>query len=249
MLLKRLFNRARLKPVIFSPTQKAFLHEVPPTANPAQALEALDLPPYHAAMVVHSGAAGMSEDSLNQLDHLFAEGLVRFANDKRVLVVDGATAAGAAVMLGKARTKQRATFPLLGVTVSDTITYPGGPSPAEGRYPLEPNHSHFLIVQAAEFGAESPLIVGSVSAKGLPHLALIVNGGAIVRHEAEMHAQRGTPLVVLKGSGRYADELANATATSDIRAAMPANARIEVFDVANQSPADFYALLQRLLGI
>jgi hypothetical protein len=151
-------------------------------------------------------------------------------------------------LLGQARRKLEGTFPLLGVTISESITYPGGPT-GENRFPLESNHSHFLIVKASEFGAESELIVGMATASNIPHLAMIINGGAIVRAEAERHAQNGTPLVVLKGSGRYADELANSTPDSEIRAAFPPNAKIEIFDTQTGTPAGLYALLKLLLGL
>jgi hypothetical protein len=102
-------------------------------------------------------------------------------------------------------------------------------------------------VDGKEFGDESPLLIGLVDAKKSPKLALIVNGGEIVQDEVEKHVQNGTPILTLKGSGRFADKLAESTPNSKLRARYPQNAIINVFDTTQQSPQAFYKLLRQML--
>jgi hypothetical protein len=241
-MLNRLFGRPRPRIIQFGDGRKARVLEVLPGANPKDAMTHLGLPSYKASIVVHSGAAGMEDTYFKKLYNLLAEGLAKFAHDHNVLVIDGATNAGAATILGEARSTHDFKFPLLGISVSGGVTFPGGPRHDKSRFPLEENHTHFLILRSGKFGDESELIVSAPSVLGVPHLAMIINGGDIVKKEAEMHARRGTPLLVLKGSGRFADELCERTP-----ATYPKDAVITLFDLEKQSPQDLYDLLKEML--
>ncbi|MCI0713699.1 MAG: hypothetical protein L0154_26310 [Chloroflexi bacterium] len=241
-MFNRLFGRPRPRTLQFGNGKQAKILEVLPGAKPSDAITHLGLPPYKASIVVHSGAAGMEETDFKKLHNLLADGLATFAHDHNVLLIDGATDIGAAKTIGETRSVRSFKFPLLGITVSGGITYPGGPRPGHERFPLEENHTHFLILRAARFGDESGLIVGAATAFNIPHLAMIINGGDIVKEEALMHTRQGTPLVVLKGSGRFADELAETTPLT-----YPKGAVIKVFDSEQQSPQDLYNLLKDML--
>lgn len=240
-------KRDKPKVVDFGHSQ-AILWEVDHHIPPNEALVGIGAPAYSASIAMHSGAGGMTDEYLAKMQVLFDDGLARFAQDENILILDGATEAGAMITIGKARSKINGTFPLIGVTVSEHIAYPGGPNPDDDHFPLEENHSHFLIVKADEFGAESELLINLIGVWNEPSIALIVNGGQIVKQEAELHAQRGTPLLVLKGSGRFADELADSNPNSPLRANYPASAQIEIFDLEQQSPDKFYELLKWLLA-
>jgi hypothetical protein len=241
MLKNLLFHKPTIKTIEFSPSKKAQMLEVLPDVNPAEAIISLPLPAYNAVIVVHSGASGMGEGDLANVEHLIAEGLVRFATDHQVLVLDGATVSGSHKAIGEARKAMNAQFPLVGVSVSGGIAYPGGHAPDDTHFALEENHTHFLIVKADEFGAESDLLVNLANIWGVPHLAMIINGGAIVEKEAEMHAQRGTPLLVFKGSGRFADKLAEGRPSQ-----YPADSPIIIFDIT-RSPQELYERLVEIL--
>lgn len=246
-MTNQILKRDTPKMIDFGNNQ-AVLWEVDVAIKPNEALVGIGIPAYNASIAMHSGASGMTDQYLQKMQTLFDNGLARFAQDENVMILDGATAAGAMITIGQSRAKLNAKFPLVGVTVSEHIAYPGGPSASDERFPLEANHSHFLIVKAKEFGAESDLLINSVGVWNEPSIALIVNGGQIVKQEAENHAQRGTPLLVLKGSGRFADELAGSGIHSDLRANYPADATIEIFDVEQQTPEDFYEVLKWLLA-
>ncbi|HMM28866.1 MAG TPA: hypothetical protein PKD46_11325 [Aggregatilineaceae bacterium] len=215
---------------------------VPPDTDPGAALAALDLPPYRAVVVVHGGASAMEPDLIDDVTRFFAASLAPFAEQRRVLVADGGTQAGTMAALGAARRAIGGTFPLVGVAPRGAVSYPGaGPSP-DDRPPLDAGHSHFVLIEADTFGVESSLLVGLLRGAQVPGVALIVNGGPIVREEVAAHAALGHPVIAVAGSGRAADELADPG--SALRAGM-AGAAITIVSLAD--PPSLTAALERAL--
>lgn len=214
-----------------------------PHDPPQLALAALDLPSYEGVIVMHGGAGGMDTDQISELRQFFTMAVAPFAERHRILIADGGTRAGAMAAMGDARRNIGGTYPLVGVCPQGTITYPGGPAPREGRYPLDTGHSHFIFVEGSEFGVESDLLVGLLKASGKPGFALVINGGEIVSREVSAHAAQGNLVVVVRGSGRVADELADPI--SEERTALPPGAQLEVVDL--DEPQEMRALLERLV--
>jgi hypothetical protein len=150
------------------------------------------------------------------------DGLSRFAEEHNVVIVDGGTTAGVMGLLGFARQRRKYHFPLVGVAPEARVEYPGH-TPPSVQAELDPNHSHFALVDGEDFGVESDLLAAlgwAVADQGrTPILGVVINGGDIVKQEAHARAT-GTlrfPLLTLDGSGRFADELAAAAraGTSD----------------------------------
>lgn len=233
-----------LKKVVFPNGRIACLLEVIPTSSAVDVVRWLDLPPNRLTLSMHVGASEFTPEK--PLKNLLVQSVMRFAEDNQALVADGGTDAGVMQVIGEAYAEAAATFPLVGITVKNSVTYPGGPEPEQGRWPLNEYHTHFVIVEANDFGAESHLLVEISRSFGTPGIALVVNGGQIVRNEIEMHARIGTPVIVLKGTGRYADELANAAPESDLRQPFTEGAVLEIFDINTQPAEDLYHLLRRL---
>ena len=238
----------RRKSIRFANGRTAQLLESVATASAQNVSDWLELPPSRFSIVMHGGAADMTDAYRDKMTTLLRESLVRFAEDNRALVADGATDTGLVRVMGDAYLHARGSFPLIGVAVSDVVTYPGGPAPGPNRWPLNPVHTHFVIVDAGEFGYESHLLAGLAHIGGNPGVALAINGGDITRSEVELHARMGTPVIALKGTGRYADELANAPEASLLRAPFNMSAtRLEIFDTDTQPPEKLYHLIRSVL--
>lgn len=237
---------SHVQTIVFGQGLTAKMCVVDQYVQPSIALNMLQVPYCRATIVIHSGAGQMDDVYTHQLDDHFIDGLARFAHHYQVMIADGGTHAGGVKAIGEARHSIKGTFPLVGVAVTQTVTYPGGPLKTPARWPLNPYHSHFLLVNADIFSAESPLLMGLATARPVPALALIVNGGDIVREESLVHAQNKTQIVVLKGSGRFADELANSPADSPLRAVYPPD-KIHIFDTQTQTPQALYNLLHQIL--
>lgn len=235
-----------VKKITFENGRTASLIEVMPTSSAVDVVRWLGLPPNRLTISMHVGGMELSGQQQSHLKRVLSQSVIRFAEDNKLLVADGGTDAGVMQIVGEAYAEAKATFPLLGITVRNNVTYPDGPEPEPGRWPLNEFHNHFVIVEANDFGAESHLLVEVSRSFGTPGVALVVNGGAIVRREVEMHAKIGTPVVVLKGTGRYADELASAAPRSELREVFPIGATLKIFDVNRQPPEDLYHLLRSI---
>ncbi len=135
------------------------------------------------------------------------------AGDIGAAIVDGGTDAGIMASIGQARQKNQLDFPLVGVAVQNLVTWPGQP-PADSkgpkRYPLEPNHSHFILVPGEDWGDESLSLaqVGTELARSQMSVTLLVNGGQIAREDMAHSLDDKRPVIVLAGTGRLADDLA-----------------------------------------
>lgn len=234
------------KTIHFNSDTQASLLTVPASVDPLQALQGLGLTDYKAAIFMHSGASEMQPAQREKLVPVF-EMLARFAHDYRVLIADGGTDSGGMKLLGEARRTVQGTFSLLGVAITAKVSYPGYRPPGTEHYALNAGHSHFLLVEAEDFGAESDLLVGLASARRVPRVAFIVNGGKIVEDESRRHAEQGTPIVALKGSLRFADELADNMASGRIRLIYPMGTKLRMFNVEKQSPGEIYDLFKKLL--
>lgn len=85
-----------------------------------------------------------------------------------------------------------------------------GASAVSGGASLEPNHSHFVLVESAEWGGETETMLELTRAFNAPIVAILVNGGAIAADEALQSVRNRWQLLVVEGSGRFADELSAA---------------------------------------
>jgi hypothetical protein len=123
-------------------------------------------------------------------------------------------------MLGRARAERNGMFPLVGVAASGTVRVPGGPTIDDAAEP-ERHHSHLVLVPGEVWGDESSWLtdVADVIAGECASVTVVVNGGEITYADAKGSLDRGRPVVVLAGTGRTADAIA------DARAGRPADPR------------------------
>lgn len=171
-------------------------------------------------LVVVGGASGLAPEDLQKLRSLFKEVLCPFATAFNFAVIDGGTDAGVMQLMGESREATGGAFPLIGVVVEKKAVLPNRPSPADDAADLEPRHTHFLLVPGSEWGEESEWIaqVATILSNGKPSMTLLINGGAIALHQDIPNSvEQVRPVLVIGGSGRSADRLANAVTgqTSD----------------------------------
>lgn len=190
----------------FDPTHTARAARVNDTTSPEAISALLGLGRFSAALSIHAGAAGASPDVFATLRDTFNSELAPLASRHQIAILDGGTNVGLVGMMGQARHHSRGDFPLIGITPSLVATYPGGPTEGD-RTALEPNHTHFALITGGSWGIESRALVNLGRALAFRRVALLINGGEIVRREALMIARTGTDLLVLSGSGRVADEI------------------------------------------
>jgi hypothetical protein len=200
------------KEISFENGNHAVVVTVPCDTDPQIILKALDLAPPNALVIVLGGAKGLDDSRKIRLAELFSDAIAPAAVELAALIIDGGTQSGVMAMVGEAVARCGRRYQLLGIAPAGKVTYPGGPakgSIADGA-PLEPNHSHFVLVESNEWGGETEKMLELASSFNAPIVAILVNGGAIAADETLQSVRNGWPLVVIQGSGRFADELSAA---------------------------------------
>jgi hypothetical protein len=204
----------------------------------ASRLTELDLRAPRPVLVLVGGADGLTDAQLTRLRPPFEEGLAPLADALGACVVYGGTDAGVMALIGRARAKLGASFPLIGVTASGTVKPDDSAVGRDAGSSLEPNHTHLVLVPGGDFGDESPWLadVASWVAGDAPSATVVVNGGEVTLGDAESSIAAGRPVLAVAGSGRTADTLAAAlqAPSGDQRAAkLAGSGLVEAVDLAD----------------
>jgi hypothetical protein len=191
-------------------------------------LDALEIASPRAVILLFGGAAGLDDSRKAHLATLFADGVTPVAAELGALIIDGGTQSGVMAIMGEAVAQHPATCQLLGIAPKGKITHPeiARASAVSDGAPLEPNHSHFVLVESNEWGGETGKMLELARAFNAPIIAILVNGGAIAADEALQSVRNGWQLLLLEGSGRFADEVSAA-----VRDGQPAKS-VEVSEIA-----------------
>jgi len=176
----------------------------------SDALSKLELLVDRPTIVLVGGAGGLVEEDLKRLQPLFLEVIAPLAETIKANVIDGGTDAGVMRLMGLARTKINANFPLIGIAAEGTIILPDVESLNHKAASLESHHTKFVLVPGDNWGDESPWLsqIATKLAKATPSVTVLINGGEIARKDVKYSLSDKRPVVVVAGSGRLADELA-----------------------------------------
>lgn len=174
------------------------------------ALSALGLSAPRPVLVLVGGAANLESALVEPLSRLFTA-LASRLDQAGAAVIDGGTAYGVMQLMGLARARSGARFPLVGVAAIGTVEVLQAPFDAAcGTAALDPNHSHFILAPGVRWGDESPWISACARALagGRPSLTLVAAGGEVTRLDLAESLSAGRPLLAVAGSGGTADRLA-----------------------------------------
>lgn len=187
--------------------------------NPQNVINALDLHAPTPAFLISGGAGAMDTQSMMSSRTTIEDGLARFLHDHQVTLIDGGTATGVMQLVGLARQRRGYTFPLIGVAPDAVVWMPGRERTDAHMADLDAFHTHFVLTDGDDFGAESETLINlayALCGQGTrPRLCIVVNGGQIVKREVHRMTTQAPrfPVLVLEGTGRFADELAEAFRT------------------------------------
>jgi SLOG in TRPM, prokaryote len=199
-------------PLHFADGRTAMALHVDQTSELPTALTSLGLQAPQPVAVIVGGAGGLDPADLDRLRPLFESGLVPVMTHLRGATIDGGTQAGVMRLLGEARSGAGADFPLIGVAAAGTVILPGGQPPRDDAAPLDPDHTHFVLVPGDDWGAEAAWIAQAATdlADGRPSATVLINGGEVAYSDVERSLDAGRPVITVAGSGRTADQLADA---------------------------------------
>ena len=199
--------------VTFTNGNRALVITAPRDASAKAILDALEIASPGAVILLFGGAAGLDDSRKADLETLFADGVTPVAVELGALIIDGGTKSGVMAMMGKAVAARSGACQLLGIAPEGKIAHPqisGASTVSDDGARLEPNHSHFVLVESNEWGGETGKMLELARAFNAPTVAILVNGGTIAADEALQSVRNGWPLLVIEGSGRFADELSAA---------------------------------------
>ena len=207
---------------------------VPPGTPLTGLARALDIPFVNGAVAVVGGAALFDEpeyETVRQKVKKHLSELAEVAIRYQLAVVDGGTPFGVMRLMGEACHQHNYRFPLVGVAPSGKVLWNTNKGlnyqqtwytglnvrelmqrAAQQLTPLDMNHSAFVLVEANEWGDEVEMLasVAHELAHPQPVLEILINGGEIARRDIFFNLQRGGQVLVMEGSGRFADDLAAA---------------------------------------
>lgn len=219
-------------------------------------VHALDIPQPGALVLIAGGASQMDNHIREELSPLFTDGIAHVAASLEALIIDGGTQAGVMALIGLGVAQQQHKPALVGVAPVGLVTYPGKSTDKTSReaVPLDPNHSHFVLVEADEWGGETETMyeLAQVFSQSCPSLALLINGGSIAKREVLQNVRQRRPILIIEGSGRLADDIAammykKPISPSDSELAeILADGDLYLFRLTS-SVADLERLAQRLL--
>jgi hypothetical protein len=207
MLLEniRFKNRHALKLEIKSPN------------NITQALKSFGFNENRPVIVIIGGAGGIKEEDWAAIKDAIRV-IANAAQNAGAAVIDGGTDSGVMAAIGEARIQKGYTFPLIGVAAEGTVTWPGrkrnlrqGLFGKKNYGPLDPNHTHFILVPGNNWGDESDWISKTATqlAGEKPSIAILINGGMISRNQdVPNNLKTGRVVLVIEGTGRAADDFA-----------------------------------------
>jgi SLOG in TRPM, prokaryote len=162
----------------------------------------------------------------------------KIAQDISAIIICGGTEMGVMAEIGRARSQNQYSFPLVGVAPEDVVTWPGGPRSTQllwwgkKRWQLEPHYTHFILVPGDQFGDESPWILDAATllSKGSRSVTLLINGGEISRKDIALSLEIDRAVIALSNTGRLADEYARQPDRNKLITVVPANAEQRIIE-------------------
>ncbi len=230
------------EPVLEDPTIIAFPDEksavavkADRSANPLAVLQKLGIAAPKTVILIAGGAGSMSKKDLLRLAPFFSQGIAHAVRGLQPVILDGGTQAGVMKLMGAAAADQDKPLPVIGVCPLKKVTFPGStvePS-AKDSAPLDPNHSHFVLVDTENWGGETAMMYNLADtlrqgrlaenseqpAQKLPVVTILAGGqvGGIAMNEVLAAVRKGWPVVVLEGSGPLPNEIAHRLRLSRVR--------------------------------
>jgi len=196
----------------FSSSHQATMVQVSPDTPVAQIVTALGLSFPHALVLLNGGTAQLAPSLQLQLTAILQDGLAKLASQRQVTLMTGATDAGIFSLLGQGFAKWKRTAPCIGVCVDTLVAWQppfDNLSETDERIPLEPHHSHFVVVTGKDWGDELTTMytLAKYLSQHCAPLNIFAGGGSITIKEMLTAVKQGRKMILLAGSGRATDSV------------------------------------------
>jgi hypothetical protein len=148
------------RPIQFSAGRKAVAVFSSSETAVAEIQSQLNLSPYKAIILVFGSTSNFEEKVKPRIAHLCRRGIASAAAESDAVILDGGINAGVAVLMGEGVASRSTKVSLIGVAPKGRVTFPGLENAPADATPLEPNHSHFVLVEGNEWGSQTPILFG-----------------------------------------------------------------------------------------
>ena len=177
-------------------------------------------------ILIFGGASGnldTSDTSITIL-HQILDDVLQYASDNDAIIIDGGTKSGIMEIVGQRASKiEQSKKPIIiGVAPAGLISLSKSTNQEDtdknnddndgenDKVLLDPNHSHFVLVEGDSWGDETIKLFEIASAlftNGIPIVALLVGGGRISQKEILFCINQNWPIIVIEKTGCLADEI------------------------------------------
>jgi hypothetical protein len=136
------------------------------------------------------------------------------AAQNAITLLTGGTDAGIFSLLGAGLAKWERKASCIGVTPAAPVTWPGR---EQGDTPLEPHHSHFVVVEGEEWGDETQTMysIAHALSHDCPSIAVFAGGDNVTLREMQANVDHGREMILIAASGRKTDEVLDILAGSN----------------------------------
>ena len=205
-------NGINIRNVIFPNKKPKRIVEVQDNASAESTLNALDIKQPKSLILIFGSATEFDDMIKPRLVHLFNRGLIPAAIAKEAMIIDGGTKTGVMELVGKGMIDLEQPPILLGIAPAGKITYPGiTKADTNDKAQLDPNHSHFVLVESNNWGGETRKLyeLAKALAASIPVTAILVGGGEISKNEVLRGVRQGWPIIVIENTGSLADQISS----------------------------------------
>ena len=186
--------------------------------------------PEAVVLLLGGETSALSDDLQQRLFQLFSRGFARavYRNHthapggdagastprNHAVITDGGSNSEVITAVGEALAGRASNALFLGVADEDQVTWPGrtGSSGQNGRTLIDPHYTHVVLVKGTSPGGEvgNMFELAEELSRGAPILTVLVNGGAVgsaARNAVLRSVRREWPILIIAGSGNFADEI------------------------------------------
>lgn len=147
--------------VVFENRNRARMITPSINVGPKEILKTIDFNQPEALILIAGTREEIGDDLNQRLQQLFSRGIARAAVRKDALILDCGVGGGVMEIMGQGVADRKRAAILLGVAPKNKVTYPGDPDPTRTNeiVPLDKNHSHFVLVDGAEWEDATELML------------------------------------------------------------------------------------------
>ena len=223
-------NSAGISERTFANGNKARFLTVARDYHNADVLRLLGVAQPKTLIMLAGGGDHLEKQLVPRLQQVF-RGIALAAIEASALIIDGGTKSGVMEIMGQVVADQGHKSPLLGITPAAKVNDSGQSSELarSDKAELDPNHTHFLLVDCDEWGCEVDTryaLAEELVRNGTSVVTIVVNGGKVTAQEVVRSVRQGYPVIVIEETGGVADQILEAWKTKSDLAEDPLLAEI-----------------------